>query len=279
VTLGGGGTENIYASEQLATWMQGKYGATITGDEIRALSVPELHKRLVQISREANKAVEKEIDAAIEKMPDGAQLAGWVSNRFRIPLAADEFDDEPKDEMRARLYEWGHAFLRSELTELERAVLLQIYDSTWKDHLYAMDQLRETIGLQGYAEKDPRIEFKRQGSLLFQEFMKGIRERVTDMIFKVRMQQTFVMKNVYTNPVEQFQVSDSYGVAASPAAQEVRAERAAAAASESEHVSSSSRESEQRVATIVNDTPKVGRNDPCPCGSGKKYKQCCGRAA
>jgi preprotein translocase subunit SecA len=141
-----------------------------------------------------------------------------------------------------------------------------------------MDQLRETIGLQGYAEKDPRIEFKRLGSLLFQEFMKGIRDKVTDMIFKVRMQQTFVMKNVYSNAVEQFQRSNSYGVAASPAAQEVRAERAAAAASDGESRSSAS-ESEQRVATIVNDTPKVGRNDPCPCGSGKKYKQCCGRAA
>ena len=224
--MGGGGTENIYASEQLATWMQGKYGSTITGDEVRALSVPDLHKTLVKISEEANKSIEKEIDEAMARLPESELLAGWVSNRFKIPLAPDEFEGEELEEKRKRLYEWGHAFLRSELTELERTVLLQIYDSTWKDHLYAMDQLRETIGLHGYAEKDPRIEFKRRGTELFQEFMKGIRDKVTDMIFKVRLQQAYVMKNVYTNPVESFQRQNSYGVAGGAAAAEVKAERA-----------------------------------------------------
>ena len=272
VTLGGGGTENIYASEQLANWLQGKYGAKITGDEVRALPVQQLHARLVDISQEANKNIESEIDAAMAKLDTSEMLSAWVSNRFKIPLAPDEFQDEPVEEQRKRLYEWGHAFLRNELTELERAVLLQIYDSTWKDHLYAMDQLRESIGLLGYAEKDPRIEYKKQGSGLFQEFMKNIRDKVTDMIFKVRLQQTFVMKNVYTNPVETYQRQNSYGVGASAAAQEVRAERASA---EGAPVA----RTEDRVATIINEEPKVGRNDACPCGSGKKYKQCCGKDA
>ena len=101
-------------------------------------------------------------------------------------------------------------------------------------------------------------------------------DRVTDVIFKVRQQQQFVMKNVYTNPVEHFKRINSMGVAASPAAQEVRAERAAMA----EEPPAAERENgDERVATIVNEAPKVGRNDPCPCGSGKKYKQCCGKEA
>ena len=238
--------------------------------------MPELHKRLVQISEEANQTIEKQIDQALEKLPNSDMLAGWVSTRFRIPLAPDEFEGEAMEERRKRLYEWGHAFLRNELTELERTVLLQIYDSTWKDHLYAMDQLRESIGLLGYAEKDPRIEYKKQGSELFKEFMKGIRDRVTEIIFKVRLQQTFVMKNVYTNPVENFQKTNSYGVGASPAAQEVRAERSAA----TEGAPPVESRTEDRVITpIVNEQPKVGRNDQCPCGSGKKYKQCCGKEA
>jgi preprotein translocase subunit SecA len=272
VTLGGGGTENIYASEQLANWLQGKYGAKITGDEVRQLPIQQLHARLVEISQESNRSIESEIDAAMAKLTTSEMLAAWVSNRFKIPLAPDEFEGEPVEEQRKRLYEWGHAFLRNELTELERAVLLQIYDSTWKDHLYAMDQLRESIGLLGYAEKDPRIEYKRQGSELFKEFMKNIRDKVTDMIFKVRLQQTFVMKNVYTNPVESYQRSTSYGVGASPAAQEVRAERATSEGAPPART-------EERVATIINEEPKVGRNDACPCGSGKKYKQCCGKVA
>ncbi len=276
VTLGGGGLENIYVSEQLATWVEGKYGRRISGDEIRTLPVPELHKRLVKISEESNQTIEEEIDRALEKLQQSDMLSTWVSTRFRIPLAPDEFEEEPVEERRKRLYEWGHAFLRNELTELERTVLLQIYDSTWKDHLYAMDQLRESIGLLGYAEKDPRIEYKKQGSGLFLEFMKGIRDRVTDVIFKVRLQQAFVMKNVYTNPVENFQRTNSYGVGASPAAQEVRAERSAATEGAPPV---ENRTEERAVAPIVNDQPKVGRNDPCPCGSGKKYKQCCGKEA
>src|SRR6185369_2162578 len=107
-----------------------------------------LHGKLVDISREANHSIEHEIDNAISTLPESPQLAGWVTNRFKIPLLPEEFEGEPIEERRQRLYEWGHAFLRSELTELERAVLLQIYDSTWKDHLYAMDLLRESIGLR-----------------------------------------------------------------------------------------------------------------------------------
>jgi preprotein translocase subunit SecA len=158
---------------------------------------------------------------------------------------------------------------------VERSVLLQIYDTTWKDHLYAMDLLRESIGLRGVAERDPRIEYKREGSRLFGEFMKGIRERVTEVIFKVRLQQSFVMKNVYDNAVENFQRPSGSGVGASPAAQEVRAERAAA----SDEPPPVENAKDHQIKTIVNEGPKVGRNDPCPCGSGKKYKQCCGKEA
>jgi preprotein translocase subunit SecA len=275
LTLGGGGLENIYVSEQLSTWIRGKYGVEVSGDFIRSTPVPELHRKLVEISVAASKAIEREIDEALGKLPASKDLAAWVSNRFKLPLADSEFEGEPIEDRRKRLVEWGHAFLRSELTEVERSVLLQIYDSTWKDHLYAMDLLRESIGLRATAERDPRIEYKREGSRLFNEFMKGIRERVTDVIFKVRQQQEYVMRNVYSNAVENFQRQTSYGVGASPAAQEVRAERAAAgeAPPPVENVK------ETPMKTIVNEGPKVGRNDPCPCGSGKKYKQCCGREA
>ncbi len=274
-SLKGGGLENIYVSEQLAAWVSGKFGAPMTGDEVRQTPVATLHKKLVQISANASKTIEKEIDDALAKLTEDKDLSAWVTSRFKIPLHAEEFTGEPLEDRRRRLYEWGHAFLRAELTELERAVLLQIYDSTWKDHLYAMDLLRESIGLRGVAERDPRIEYKREGSRLFQEFMKGIRDRVTDIIFKVRLQQAFVMKNVYQNPIEQYEHQASYGVDQSPAAQQVRAERAEAAAEEAPPPE----EREEKVATIVNQAPKVGRNDPCPCGSGKKYKQCCGKDA
>jgi preprotein translocase subunit SecA len=277
-SIHGGGIENIYVSEQLSTWLRAKYGTSLTGDEIRALPVPELHRRMVEISSQAGPRMEKEVEDAVTRLTDSKELAAWVSNRLQIPLNPEEFEGEPADQRKARLLEWGHAYLRQELTELERRVLLQIYDSTWKDHLYAMDLLRESIGLRGVAERDPRIEYKKEGSRLFNEFMKTIRDRVTDIIFKVRYEQANVMQSVYHNPVESFQRVNSYGVAGSPAAQEVRAERAALQeASPPPAVENTSEEAP--VATIVNEEGKVGRNDPCPCGSGKKYKQCHGKDA
>jgi preprotein translocase subunit SecA len=275
-SMNGGGIENIYVSEQLSTWVRAKYGVTLTGDEIRSLPLPELHRRMVEISGQAGPRMDREIEDAVNKLTDSKELSAWTGNRLQIPLNPEEFEGEPAESRKNRLLEWGHAYLRQELTELERRVLLQIYDSTWKDHLYAMDLLRESIGLRGVAERDPRIEYKKEGSRLFNEFMKTIRDRVTDIIFKVRYEQANVMKSVYHNPVEQFQRINSYGVAASPAAQQVRAEQAAMqeAAPPVENASE-----ETPVATIVNEEGKVGRNDPCPCGSGKKYKQCHGQNA
>jgi len=272
ITLGTGGTENIYASEQLAQYVSAKYGQPITGAEIRALPLPKLHQRLVEISFQANAEIDKQIDEAIARLPESELLAGWVTQRFLTPVDRTEFDGEPAEEKRSRLHELGHAFLRRELTEMERAVLLQIFDTTWKDHLYAMDQLRESIGLRGFAEKDPRIEYKKEGTALFRLFQRNIRDKITDIVFRVRLSRNHNVRNVYGNQQETYDHEQSYGVADSPAAQEARAEKPAA--------DSAPREAEEsKVAPIINTGPKVGRNDPCPCGSGKKYKQCHGRNA
>ena len=273
--LRAGGTENIYNSEQLATWIRGKYNVTMTGDQIRAVPVNELHRQLVAIAAQAPATLEKEIDNAVAKLTDQKELLGWAAARFHTPADSDFFVDMTPPQIRDELQAIGKAFLRQELTELERAVLLQIYDSTWKDHLYAMDQLRESIGLRGFAEKDPRIEFKKEGTQLFKEFQRIIRDKVTDSIFKVRLNRDFVMKNVYQNPVEAFQPPTGYGVAESPATQSLAAETQAAGGGSAG--STATEEAVPKVAQIVNTTPKVGRNDPCPCGSGKKYKKCCGK--
>jgi preprotein translocase subunit SecA len=140
-------------------------------------------------------------------------------------------------------------------------VLLQIFDFSWKDHLLAMDHLRGSIHLRGYAEQDPKVAFKREGGRLFEEMFANIREKVADMIFKVRLSAEARMKDVYqvsSMVHEQLQGYDH--LARNMADQQAAAEP-------------------QKVETIVRDIPKVGRNDPCPCGSGKKYKKCCGKSA
>ena len=82
----------------------------------------------------------------------------------------------------------GREFLRRELSELERYVLLQVYDTAWKDHLYNMDHLKDSIWMRSWAEKDPKTEYKREGHRMFSEMLSNIEERVTDIIFKVHLE-------------------------------------------------------------------------------------------
>ena len=268
-----GGTSNVFASEQLAGWLKAKYAITMTGDDIRAIPADKVRETLLAQVRPAVEEIEKQVREAVEKLPESKMLAAWVTDRFATPAAPDEFEGEPTEERIERITELARAFLRIELTELERNVLLQIYDTAWKDHLYAMDQLRDTIGLRGIAQRDPVIEYKREGTRLFEEFLRVLRDRVTDTIFKIKVASPEEMRNVYAAQQEVFDPQESTGV---------DAERFAAPAESRSLDEGDTHEiqaAEAPVATIVNAEPRVGRNDPCPCGSGRKYKQCCGKTA
>jgi preprotein translocase subunit SecA len=151
--------------------------------------------------------------------------------------------------------------MRKELSDLEKYVLLQVYDSVWKDHLYSMDHLKGTIWMRSHAQKDPKVEFKREGFRMFDQMLTNIEDRVTDIIFKVRLEAGAQARSVWN--VSQTS-HDEVG-------QFAMAERQRAAAQ--------APQGETKVKQIKIDAPKVGRNDPCPCGSGKKYKKCCGRAS
>ena len=175
------------------------------------------------------------------------------------------------------MIEVGRAFLRRELTDLEQFVLIQIFDQSWKDHLYAMDMLKAGIGLQAFAEQDPRIMYKKEGYRYFEEMMAGVRDKVTDLIFRARIgRATPERKSNYNVTEARHEVSQNYGVSENlreTADVGVPESGAVQAASESQG------EGATKVRQIVRETAKVGRNDPCPCGSGKKYKKCHGANA
>ncbi len=268
-TNASGGTANIYASEQLAAWLRAKYAATLTGDDIRALSPENLRTKLLAISATANTDIDRQVNEAVEKFPESAALAAWVSTRFVTQAPPDEFAGESATDRIERIAELAHAFMRRELTELERTVLLQIYDVAWKDHLYAMDQLRDSIGLRGIAQRDPVIEYKREGSRLFDEFLRVLRDKVTEVIFRVKIASSEDMRDVYADQQESFETRESYGVDASAIGEAARNTLGGGPDEPPEE--------DRPTEPIINERPKVGRNEPCPCGSGKKYKQCCGK--
>jgi preprotein translocase subunit SecA len=139
----------------------------------------------------------------------------------------------------------------------ERDIMLRILDAQWKDHLHSMDGLREGIGLRGYAQKDPKVEYQREGFALFGDMEARMDEQVADILFKFQLPEP----RVGTAP-------------RAPARQAVSAgaENAGAPAR-----APSAIERQPGQASSSSKNAKVGRNDPCPCGSGKKYKKCCGR--
>jgi preprotein translocase subunit SecA len=142
---------------------------------------------------------------------------------------------------------------------VERRLVLDTLDSAWKTHLLTMDHLRSTVGLAGYAQEDPKIVYKREGMKLFDQMWDGVKDRVTESVFR--------MEDVGEEEVNAALWAGARAV--HQQAESAMAARAAQAATEERNSTST-----KKVETIRNVGAKVGRNDPCPCGSGKKYKNC-----
>ncbi|MBU1571479.1 MAG: preprotein translocase subunit SecA [Proteobacteria bacterium] len=128
---------------------------------------------------------------------------------------------------------------------LERVIMLQTVDNLWKDHLLSMDHLKEGIGLRGYAQQNPLVVYKKEGFEMFQDMISRVKEEIVNIMFRIQISEPQKIEEI-RKPKEQkllFSGSDE-GVAKKP---------------------------------VKREENKVGRNDPCPCGSGKKFKKCCGR--
>ena len=155
----------------------------------------------------------------------------------------------------------------------ERIIMLQVVDTQWKDHLYAMDHLKEGIGLRGYGQRDPLIEYKKESFDMFEAMWDRIEEEIVRVLFLLQpVREPSLEMRPAARPLR-LSFNDP---AAAPSALE--AQRSAAPAGAGPR-----RESQggvdAAVKTVRRAAEKVGRNDPCPCGSGKKYKKCCGTAS
>ena len=248
---------NVYAFEKLVEWANKKYDAGLTIEQVQNLKPRQLQKKLLELSRQFNNGQLESLIETQSSTPDTQQLANWANERFECCLSEEDFACPP-DERREKLLQAGREFLRAELSDLERYVLLQVYDGTWKEHLYVMDHLKSDIWMRSYAEKDPKIEYKREGHRIFSEMLTSIEDKVTDTIFKVHLEAGTEARSVWNISQTAHDEVDQFAMA--------EQQRAAAQAPQTE----------QKVKQIKLEQPKVGRNEPCPCGSGKKYKKCCG---
>lgn len=211
--------------------------------------------------------IRKIIEAVIERLldiyaseeihPDEWDLNGllkYISDIFLIKSDTDpeKIADLTREELKKSLlkkaikvYEDKEEETGSEIMrELEKYIMLKVVDQKWMDHIDAMDQLRDGIGLRAYGQRDPVIEYKMEGFEMFQEMVRGIQEDTLRYLFRLKI------KSAPQRQQRVKQMSYSHGDGA---------------------------DSGKKPQPIRRKGKKIGRNDPCPCGSGKKYKKCCGR--
>ncbi len=210
-------------------------------------------------------------------------LRGALRQQFGITLEADALAGGDREaifqelvEIFERAYEAKRqAFGPALMPQMERHVLLSIIDAKWKDHLYMMDALREGISLRAYGQRDPVVEYQREGYQMFQDMIASIKEESLMMLLRVQpMAQAELVSVFAKTPQHEVHPEVSGSLTERMAAAVGGAE--APAAPPGLNPLSAAPPSARSAAAPVTAGPKVGRNDPCPCGSGKKYKKCHG---
>jgi preprotein translocase subunit SecA len=201
--------------------------------------------------------VDKEIDS---EQWDLTGLREGIHHQFnlRLDLKPEEVENltvegliETVVQKISRAYEdkeqrFGAPMLR----QLEKIIMLQSIDTLWKDHLLNMDHLKEGIGLRGYGQKNPLQEYQKEGFAMFEEMVHRVQEDVVQKLFTVEIAREAVPEEVALQQPRRQRMVLSHGMETAEAGRPVQAKRQG---------------------------DKIGRNDPCPCGSGKKYKRCCGK--
>ena len=233
----------------------------------------EIDERLAGISPSEFKA------SKIEEMPDLESLvSSWVNVTFPLSVRLDDLlgkdEAEVKDILLDKITTAYDAKRKLEnpeqLQSLERYVVVHAADLHWQDHLTEMEELRRSVGLRGYGQKDPLSEYKNEAFRAFEEMMGTMRSEVCSGMFRSSTNLA-AFENMLSA------LSDVAKTTGPDAAGGKGFDRFSAPASPAPSLEASESPEIPKVAVpVVRDQPKVGRNDPCPCGSGKKYKKCCG---
>lgn len=207
---------------------------------------------------------------------DPFRLEDWFKQKFGLSIDLNEVEEKTRQNVEDYLikkaeeaYELKENDIgKEEMEKIAQILLLEKIDTKWKDHLYAMDHLRSGIGLRGYAQVDPKIEYKREALAMFESMNLSIRDEVTDLIFKLQISKEAERKEIWhpSRYVHQ-EVSGLETIQESPVAAAIPGTNV------------NPEEQGERKMEPIKVGIKVGRNQPCPCGSGKKFKQCCGRAS
>ena len=213
---------------------------------------------------------------SIEEQWDVPGLERQLEAEFAINLPLQQWLEEDnqlhEETLRAKImtaieasYDTKAAAVGDDMHKIEKQIMLQILDTLWKEHLATMDHLRQGIHLRAYAQKNPKQEYKRESFELFQQLLDNLKYEVIKFLSHVQIQ----------HPDEAAAIEEQRRLEASR--EQLAFQHAEASAMEPAAGESGEAEEPVQPQTFTREQPKVGRNEPCPCGSGKKYKQCCGK--
>jgi len=227
-----------------------------------------------------------------------AALLAETNSQFGIDAKAAEADptalnhdqlaEALVDAVKARYAEKEKQFSPDLLRWLERRIILDVVDTQWKDHLLSLDHLKEGIGLRGYGQKDPLVEFKKEAFILFEDMMARIDNETIRYLYHVQIQQGEAPPPQAAPPRQEPPRQQISSAAAAVASAAARVEEAPQRLPDFARALERKQERQQKdlqyqtgpaqaeAPKPVRAGAKVGRNDPCPCGSGKKYKKCHG---
>jgi preprotein translocase subunit SecA len=282
-----------YDRDGLAKWANGRFETSLEPEQVESRSKADLTQMLRETStqfisrgEQVSKRIEELLNAvcgprsnkdllrkvgpaARERVINTAaakELADWSNQEFGTELVAEKVAELDRATLERDLRNSFERKYRYEIHHAERSVVLETLDTAWKDHLYFMDQLKSGIGLVGYAQKDPKVEYRREGMRAFEQMWDRIASQVTGMIFRIAVESPEptsdrwqITSQVHESPIDD--IPDDHPALEQQGGGNRSSQNGSAAPA---------------IDPIRNYGNKVGRNDPCPCGSGKKYKKCHG---
>ena len=265
-----------YNRESLARWAGTRFKRSFDPEEWSSMSSDQIEKLMLETSRDYLKArpdsklVEAEL---LELLPDSANqaavvtadqarsVAEWAAAHLNRDVDVEKLQELKPVEARNRFLQDIEQAFRPELRQTERSILLEFIDTAWKDHLYFMGHLKQGVSFAGYAQKDPKTEYKREGRKAYNAMWERVAEQTTQTIFRLEQESPEFVGSLWEVTATQHDVAPTDDTGDM----------------QYENNGSEPGEPDKAIQPIVNTRPKVGRNAPCPCGSGKKYKKCCGK--
>lgn len=275
--------------ERILSWANGRFRANLQPEEFSGKTGEDLAKRLYQLSSDyfgngslaqrlkelldqtfpAPNADDRVVGPILPNADGLASLVNWANEVMQVGWTTEELRRLSREEVEQMVLAAYDERFRPEMSQTERSLILEVLDSAWKEHLHYMDYIRSGIGLSSYAQKDPKTEYRREGMAAFQQMWKTIGQQVTSAIFRLEHESSGVIESVFQESAASHAEFHEEPKAPLPLGSRPGLDS-------SDFRTNSSEPTPPPVQPIRNYAPQVGRNDPCPCGSGKKYKKCHG---